>query len=91
MQGNVRKEVYIALQVQLALFFSQNLQQNCKERADPKVLRFVEPLYEGIKATNTPCYLRSKHNFVLIQTNHSKGAHGEISGLRNVCSTNKLR
>ena len=63
------------------------LHQNCKERAVPKVVRFVEPLSEGIRATNTPGYLRSKHNFVVIQADHDQGEHGEIAGLSNICST----
>ena len=67
------------------------LPQNCEERAVPKLVRFVEPLSEGIRATNTPGYIRSKHNFVVIQADHNQGAHGEISGLSNMCSTQKLR
>jgi len=65
--------------------------ENCKERAVPKVVRFVEPLSEGIRATNTPGYIGSKHNFVVIYADHNQGAHGEISGLHNKCSTQKLR
>ena len=67
------------------------LPQNCKERAVPNVVRFVELLSEGIRATNRPGYIRSKHNFVVIQADHNQGAHGEISGLSNICSTKRTK
>ena len=65
----------------------QCLPQNCKERAVPNVVRFVEPLSEGIRVTITPGYLRSNHNFVVIEADHNQGEHGEITGLSNICCT----
>ena len=67
------------------------LPDNCNERAVPKVVRFVEPLSEGTRETNTPGYIRSKHNFVVIQADPNQGAHGEISSLNNMCSTQKTK
>ena len=43
------------------------LPQNCKEWAVSKLVRFVDLLSEGIRATNARGYMRSKHNSVFIQ------------------------
>ena len=60
------------------------LPQNCEERTVPKVVRFEERLSEGIRATNAQGYLRSTHNFVVIQADHNQGAHGEKLVFQNL-------